>query len=288
MFSYDDIIRNFRNYLLQLGYSKGSVRMLPDCAEAFLEYNHITDIREMNQEQIQTFYKWLQQRPHKRKEGGLSEVYINHHIYALKVFFSWLEATGKIRENPISVMRFKRPEQNRREPFTRDEIKTLFTACQTIKETAILHLFYSCGLRRTEGEKLNTRDIHFKQQLLYVREGKGVKRRAVPITGKVSEELERYYLEERDQPNAKDQSAFMFNRLGMRMSGDSYNKRLKDIVARTEITREISLHYLRHSIATHLLESGLSVEYVRDFLGHRHLEATQIYVKVYQKQIRKL
>ena len=105
---------------------------------------------------------------------------------------------------------------------------------------------------------------------------------------KVSEALQAYYLEERTQANTKDTDAFMLNRTGTRMSGDSYNRRLKEIAARTAIRREISLHYLRHSIATHLLESGLPVEYVRDFLGHSHLEATQIYTKVYTKQIRTL
>lgn len=133
--------------------------------------------------------------------------------------------------------------------------------------------------RRTEAVRLNTRDIHFKHQLLYVREGKRAKRRAVPMPVKVSEALEAYYLEERTQVNTKDTDAFMLNRTGTRMSGDSYNRRLKEIAARTAIRREISLHYLRHSIATHLLETGLPVEYVRDFLGHSHLEATQIYTK---------
>jgi len=287
-FMYDQTVKEFRDYLQQLGYSKSSVYMLPDCVKAFLDYNNITDIKEAGQQQIRAFYKWLQQRPHKRKEGALSEQYINHHIYALKVFFSWLEATGQITANPISTMKFKRPTPNPREPFTQDEIKALFHACQDIKETALLHLFYSCGLRRTEAVRLNTRDIHFKQQVLYVREGKGTKRRAVPMTIKVSQELETYYLEKRIQPNSKDPDAFMLNQTGTRMSGDSYNRRLKEIAARTEIKREISLHYLRHSIATHLLENGLTIEYVRDFLGHSHLEATQVYAKVPHYLIKKL
>lgn len=287
-FSYDHIIKSFRSYLQQLGYSKSSVSMLPTCVKAFIMFNNITEIKEADQDQIKAFYTWLQQRPHKRKQGGLSEQYINHHIYALKVFFSWLEQTGQIRENPMSVMKFKSPSPNHRKPFTKREIKALFNACETIKERALLHLFYSCGLRRTEAVRLNTRDIHFKQKILYVREGKGAKRRAVPMTEKVSQELEAYYLQERNEPNAKDQNAFMLNKTGTRMSGNSYNRRLKQIAVRTDIKRAISLHYLRHSIATHLLESGLPVEYVRDFLGHSHLEATQIYVKVHQKQIRKL
>ncbi|WP_158861608.1 tyrosine-type recombinase/integrase [Lunatibacter salilacus] len=293
--THDHTIREFRSYLQQLGYGKSSVRMLPDCVKSFLDHNNITDIKGVSQEQIRAFYGWLRQRPHKRREGALSEQYINHHIYALRVFFGWLEQTGQIAANPISTMKFKSPVPNRREPFTQSELKALFHACETPQETALLHLFYSCGLRRTEAVRLNTRDIHFRQQILYVREGKGAKRRAVPMTVKVSEELEAYYLEarlppgmERPQPKTNDQEAFMLNRAGTRMGGDSYNRRLKEIAARTDIGREVSLHYLRHSVATHLLENGLTVEHVRDFLGHRHLEATQIYVKVNQNQIGKL
>lgn len=297
---YDHIIKAFRNYLQQLGYSKSSVKMLPDCAEAFIDYNNITEIKAASQEQVRAFYKWLQQRPHKRREGGLSEQYINHHIYALRVFFGWLEATGQISQNPISVMKFKSPTPNRREPLAQAEIQSLFAACQTHRETALLHLFYSCGLRRTEGEMLNTRDLHFKQQTLFVRQGKGAKRRAVPMTGKVARQLETYYLEarlpsgmERDQfnarePNARltDGQAFMLNENGSRMRGNSYNRKLKELATRAGLSQEISLHHLRHSIATHLLESGLSLEYVRDFLGHSHLESTQIYTHIKTIKIR--
>ena len=105
---------------------------------------------------------------------------------------------------------------------------------------------------------------------------------------KVSKELENYYLEERINARAKDDEAFMLNTLGIRLSGDCFNKLLKTILERTEIKKEIALHHLRHSIATHLLESGLSIESVRDFLGHGHLETTQIYAKVSQKQLQKL
>jgi integrase/recombinase XerD len=72
------------------------------------------------------------------------------------------------------------------------------------------------------------------------------------------------------------------------MSGNSYNKAVKEIIRKAGITKEITLHHLRHSIATHLLESGLNIEYVRDFLGHSHLEATQIYAKVHEYQLKKL
>jgi len=264
--------------------------MLPECVKEFLEYHSTTTPEAVTQKHIESFYNWLQVRPHKRNEGGLSESYIYHHVYALKLFFSYLEETGQIKYNPISVMKFKRPKHNTREPLTKAEINRLFETAQTLKETAMLHLFYSCGLRRSEAVELNTKDIHFKSCLLYVREGKGHKRRAIPMTVKVSEELENYYLQERSdsQRKAKDTEAFILNRIGSRMRGDSYNRIIKEIVKTSGIARLCTLHHLRHSIATHLLENGLSLENVRDFLGHSYLEATQIYTKVSKYQLKSL
>ncbi len=282
-------LKEFRNYLNQIGYSKSSCYMLPECVKDFLGYHNATDTKELATGHINQFYEWLQIRPHKHKEGGLSEQYINHHVYALKVFFNWLEQTGQISYNPISVMKFKSPKGNPREPLTQEEIKALFEATESLKEKAVLHLFYSCGLRRSEGEALNIQDIHFKKQMLYVREGKGAKRRAVPMTEKVSKELESYYLNERiPLTKVKNTEAFILNRVGLRMRGDGYNKLLKILLQRTELNKGITLHHLRHSIATHLLESGLEIEKVRDFLGHGFLETTQIYAKVHPNQLKKL
>jgi integrase/recombinase XerD len=278
-------IKEFRNYLIQLGYSKGSCRMLPDCVRDFIEYTNITDLKGIQPLDIVRFYEHLHIRPHKLKAGGLSDQYISHHVYGLKVFFEWLEKTGQVKGNPMSLLHFKRATPNTREPLSRKEITSLFNASTTLQETAILHLFYSCGLRRNEGERLNTADIHFKKQLLYVRSGKGAKRRVIPMPESVAKALEEYYLKERtSQKQAKDIEAFMVSSIGTRMSGEVYNKILKQLQQRAHQNGNpvsaCSLHHLRHSIATHLLESGLSIEQVRDFLGHGHLDTTQVYAKV--------
>jgi len=273
-------IRDFKEYLTQLGYSKRTQYLLPECVKDLLNHSNKATA-EITAEEIHHFYHYLQSRPNKVKAGALSEQYINHHLYALRTFFNWLEETGEITENPISTMKFKSPERNHRQPLTQSEINQLFASCTNQKETALLHLFYSCGLRSSEGTALDRKDIHFQKQILYVREGKGAKRRAVPMTRKVAEELECYC-------QTIDTKPFITNQEGNRISGDSCNRLLKKILERTEIKKGITLHHLRHSIATHLLESGLSIESVRDFLGHGHLETTQIYAKVHQCQLKKM
>jgi integrase/recombinase XerD len=282
------LINDFAGWLYQLGYSEGTRNMLPACVREFLQQQRITDITDIEPDQVRTFYTWLQERPLKRRPGALSEMMIHHYVYALKTFFTWLEITGQIDYNPISGLVFKRPTQNSRQPLSRQEVEQLFTAGGGLKERAVLHLFYSCGLRRSEGEALNTRDVRFSEQLLYVRAGKGAKRRVVPMPAAVTKDLETYYLQERcpyDARKVKDLDAFVLNRVGGRMSGTGYNNLFKDIAGRAGLSPAITLHHLRHSIATHLLQSGMGLEQVRDLLGHYHLETTQLYARPSAEQL---
>jgi integrase/recombinase XerD len=284
----ESIVLAFKNYLWQAGYSEGTQNMLPALVTEFLTHQHIIDISYIEQQQVKSFYTYLPTRPLKVRSGALSEMMISHYVYALKTFFTWAEKTGQINYNPISGMKFKTPRQNIREPLHQQAIQELFTVCNTLKQQAVLHIFYSCGLRRSEGEALNTGDVHFKSQLLYVREGKGAKRRVIPITDKVTQDLQLYYEEERYGAGANtisDGNAFILNSIGNRMSGDGYNKLLKVLLHKAGLSPEITLHHLRHSIATHLLLGGMGMEYVRDFLGHSYLESTQIYAKAEQLKL---
>ncbi len=285
-------IQSFGDWLYQLGYSEGTQNMLPALVREFITQQRITDIRYVEQDSVKAFYAYLQTRPlKKRSGGGLSEAMIYHYVYALKTFFSWLEITGQLDYNPVSGMKFKRPQINVRQPLPVEAIQELFAACRTQQETAVLHVFYSCGLRRSEGEALNTCDLHCRERLLYVRAGKGAKRRVVPMPLAVSSALEQYYLTERCHSRAKsvmDEDAFFLNRIGNRMKGDQLNELLKRILAQTTVSKETTLHHLRHSIATHLLQGGMGMEWVRDFLGHTWLETTQVYAKPTSAQLQLL
>lgn len=284
---YQKLIKSFTEHLQRLGYSKGSVRMLPNCIQEFLhkqEQQELYDLNQITAEEITLHCQYLEERPNLRRPGGLSEMMINHHVYALKLFFSWLQETRLIEANPMSTLRFEQPTSRERESLTLAEIHKLYDACEGLKESATLHLFYGCGLRKSEGVNLNITDLHFRSRILYVREGKGKKRRAVPMTERISEDLKAYYHQERN--GRLNEKAFMVNERGTRMQGDSYTETLKRLTERVGIEKQITLHGLRHSIATHLLESGLSVEYVRDFLGHENLDTTERYTHVKAKHFK--
>jgi len=274
--------QHFKRHLERLGYSKNMILQLPVHIKDFIQFT-AKPLDTVTSKDIVNFYHHLKERPNKRRTGGLSENYINHHIYALKLFFGWQQEKGVVIENPMSSLDFAAPTSQPRAVLTLEEIKTLYQVSETLKEKAVLSIFYGCGLRRSEGENLNLKDVHFRSGLLYVRDGKGNKRRVVPLNNRIVNDLKNYAHKERFAK--QNETAFICNRLGTRTTGSSYNKILKTLLERTTIKKAITLHCLRHSIATHLLESGLSVEYVRDFLGHQHLESTQIYTRVKNKQL---
>jgi len=161
-------------------------------------------------------------------------------------------------------------------------------------------LAYGCGLRASELENCNIEDIKLREKILIVPKGKGNKRRVIPMSNGVVKDLSNYYYNEREalttgrdfKLNVSNQNAFMLHSRGGRMMDDTYNKHLKALIERTENEtikeKQITIHCLRHSIATHLLEQGIAVEQVRIFLGHSQLETTQIYTHISKEQLKEL
>lgn len=283
----EQVVACFKDYLSVVGYSRSIQSMLPVCVADFLAYGQFTSLMAITPGDIRLFYEWLHTRPLKRGQGALSAQMISHYIYALRVFFNWQEAVGAVRYHPLNSLKFKSGEIHHRIPLTLAEIDQLFTVATSVKEQAVLHLFYSCGLRRSEGERLRLSDVHFMQRLLYVRSGKGERRRVVPLTARVATSLEQYVQQERGRARVSG-SAFMLNGISQPMRGSSYLLLLKKLLRRAGLSSDITLHHLRHSIATHLLQNGMSLEYVRDFLGHRYLESAQIYAQAGTHQIQAL
>lgn len=286
MYMEKNIAAHFKVQLERLGYSQSSILMLPKLVQDFLTVQQILDLQQVTPEIILEYHEYLQERPNKNKPGCLSESYVNHHIYALKLFFNWLESKGSILSNPISGLEFQKPSTKPREILDLEEVKKLYKVCENHYERAILSLYYGCGLRRTEGIKLDLKDVQFRAELLYVRLGKGAKRRVVPMSQQVKKDLQNYAYNYRNaEPKEK---AFLVGFTQKRINCSAVARSLKVLIDRAGIHKNITLHCLRHSIATHLLEAGLSMEDVRDFLGHRHLESTQIYTRISSKQLEKL
>lgn len=283
------MIKAFRKHLYEKGFSTGSQDAMPSNVQEFLyrmEEQSIYDIRWIEPKHIQSHYTYLSKRPNNRHDGGLSSSMLSHHMHAIRIFFAWLQKLEAIPINPISGLDFPRPDKNPRQALTIDEIKQLYAKAETHREKAILSIYYGCGLRRTEGQDLNRSDIDFHRMVLTVRKGKFGKRREIPMHTSVADQLKEYWTNERQgyisTYTPDNMKAFLLNNNGNRMSGASANRMLQAIAERTDIQKEVCLHVLRHSIATHLKQNGMPIEQIQDILGHASLDMTQNYMTAYR------
>ena len=148
-----------------------------------------------------------------------------------------------------------------------------------IRDKAMLAIYYGCGLRLNEGASLEINDINQSSKVLHVRKGKHYKERFVPIAEKNFEEIKLYldYARPQLMQNIKHENLFVDANKGKAMNKQSLYVRIKALVRKSEIKKKVGTHTLRHSIATHLLQSGMKLERIQQFLGHADLDSTQIY-----------
>jgi integrase/recombinase XerD len=283
---------NYKEWLDILGYAESTVYMLPIHLQEFfyyLEQNHIKNISNITTKIVKEYYNYLKERANERHNGGLSKSYLNKHQQALKKFKEYLQSHNYKHFN-VHLKSEKQPTEEKLNILTQSEIKALLNATKyshsesrfRLRDKAILAILYSCGLRRTEAVSLNISDVFFDKERILVRKGKNYKERFVPINRKNAEILEDYIFEGRPEFYQSNLSEALFvNKSGTRMQGMSFANRLKAIVQATNnkniADKQITLHILRHSIATHLLQQEVPLESIKTFLGHSSLESTQIY-----------
>jgi len=291
--SFKLLVTNYKEWLDILGYAESTVYYLPNHLQEFfyyLEQNSIRNINQITTKIVKEYYNSLKERANERQSGALSKSYLNKHQQALKKFKEYLQNHNHRGIN-IHLKSEKQPTEEKLNILTQSEIKELFKATNhsntkwhlRCRDKAILTVLYSCGLRRTEAVSLDISDILFEKERVFVRKGKNYKERFVPINRKNAEILEDYIFEARPEFYQSNLSEALFvNKNGTRMQGMSFANRLKAIVQATNnkdiVEKQITLHTLRHSIATHLLQQNVPLESIKTFLGHSSLESTQIYV----------
>ncbi len=256
----------------------------------WLEGSGVVAVTNIRTSVMVDYYEHLTTRPNKRLGGTLSLSTISGHLFSMALFFEYLLNTDQIK-SAFVLPKFKKGKYDERQTLTEEEVQELYAVCTTKLERALLSIAYGCGLRRKELQDLNTIDIKLTQGILIVVNGKNSKRREVPMSVGVMRDLRDYFHNERGQLLKKVsqlEQAFFVNSIGRRMSGDSMNRLLKQIILRTAndeiISKEITLHCLRHSIAQHLIERGASIEFVQSFLGHNDSDTSYLYaVKQRQK-----
>jgi integrase/recombinase XerD len=252
---------------------------------------------------ITKYQQYISQQKSTKSQSPLTAKTIYDHMRLVQAYLGYALHLGKITTNPASHLKFTYPnERVERMVFTQAEIKELYRAAENQQERAILGIAYGCGLRVAELAQLNKEDIRLTENIVIVQKGKNNKRRLVPIPNKLKEELQQYLEGQTDQSVASpgvarpDNKAVFYNSKETRMQEWTFNKLLKRMIRRTSFGKRftdqelssIGIHSLRHSIATHLLENGMKLEQVQVFLGHSHIESTEIYTHISQTQINEI
>lgn len=256
----------FRKELQNLGYCKTVTNSYPKQIAKFLKYTRKENL-EIQSKDILDYYSYLKTIISPRTKKPLSENYLHTILLAIKLYFDYLQRTGTIKISPYQL-KIKATKSEERKIFTKEEIKKLYTKSSKL-QTIILHLCYACGLRRNEASELKVKDIDLENHLLYIRKGKGKKRRVIPFTKQVKNDIENFIF-------SSEEKEYLLNINYVKVYYE-----FKKLLKKTGLYKPgFTLHCLRHTIATQLLEQGMELEKVRDFLGHEYLGTTQIYTRV--------
>ena len=284
--TYIRLTEGFKEWLHIIGYAKSTVDTLPRRINELFEHAEkqgIYKLADIQSQHIKAYHGLLKMKKSSQTGELLKNSTLNGIIRAWKLFSHYLEETD---QGTLNVdIAYEIDETIEREVLTTQEIKALYNAADEtilgLRDRTILSVYYGCGLRSNEGLSLNLSDVMVEKGLLYVRKGKGYKERYVPFTEAVKTDF-RLYLQECRTKLVKDrpEEAFLVNNKGKRIGSSTQSNRLKALLSHANITKPIGLHNLRHSIATHLLKSGMQIEDIARFLGHAYLSSTQIYTHI--------
>jgi integrase/recombinase XerD len=280
----------FAEWLRLLNFEPSTVKYGPNMIQDFLAWlqsKGITEIKDIARTTITGYFDYLKTRPNKRNGGRLSKNSLRTHITILKKFARYLRESEQ--ESFEVDFQVTGKLYNIKDIFTRKEIAALYEATGSdilgLRDKAILAVYYGCGLRRSEGVNLDVKDVLLDKNLLYVRKGKNYKERYVPLAAAVKEDLNNYIEYARPILLTRPTHALFLNRQGIRVTGNAMLTRLHQLKEKAGIDKDTVLHSLRHSIATHLLQSGMPLEKIKQFLGHSSLESTQIYTHIIHELI---
>lgn len=286
-YTYKRLLEGYKEWLGIIGYAESSVKTLPQQLQPFffhLKREGIQNLELVPKEIIRSYYKTLKQRRSQQTGELLKSSTLNGHIRNLNLFSNYLEETG---QGSLQLdLKYERIEPTEKEVLNLYQIDQLYQACEEgitgLRERAILSLYYGCGLRSQEGINLNVNDILLDKQLVHVRKAKNSRARYVPFVANQKQDFELYLQYCRNQLVKDENQAFLINNQGKRISSTATAKVLKALIIKTENEalkeKQIGLHTLRHSIATHLLESGMGIENISQFLGHQRIRSTQTYL----------
>ena len=266
-------LENFKKWMRSKRYSESTIATYLDAAKSFLVFFNNKMLSEIDNADIILYNNEyiLKKR--------LSASYQNQVASALKLLFA------TVGERKIEIDNIHRPKRSRSLPnvLSKEEVKLILEAHSNIKHRAMLSMIYSCGLRCSELLALKPVNIDSKRNIVLLQNAKGKKDRIVPLSPRILELLREYY--KSYKPNE-----YLFEG---HLEGKSYDARslqvvLKNALVKAGIEKPVTLHWLRHSYATHLMENGTDLRFIQELLGHSSSKTTEIYTHVSTKSLQQI
>lgn len=245
-------------------------------------------------------------RLHEKNESKTSVV---RKLSAMRTFYRWMERENISQSNPFAAVLSPRREKHLPKFLSVNEVGRLLDApavfwrermenkiakspesaeLANLRDSALLEVIYSGGLRINEALGLNLGDVDLISDIMKIR-GKGKKERFAVLGGPAVRAL-RAYLRVRSSynPDRKPSAPLFVNKSGTRLSARSFQRNFKEYLLQAELPSDMTPHKLRHSFATHLLDAGADLRSVQELLGHENLSTTQIYTHVTTERMKKI
>ena len=265
-------IEKFKQWLRSRRYSQSTLTTYSEALKSFLVFYREKPISQITNEDVIVYNNEF------IIKNNFSASYQNQIVNAVKLFFSIVE------NRKISIDAIHRPKGDKRLPsvLSKEEVFKIIDVTTNLKHKTLLALTYSSGLRISEALSMKSRDIDSKRMLIHVKNAKGKKDRYTLLSAKVLLLLREYY-------SIYKPTDYLFEgQYGGQYSSRSAQVVIQESAKKAGILKHISLHTLRHSFATHLLEGGTDLRYIQELLGHSSPKTTMIYTHVTSNSFKKI
>ena len=261
----DALLTQYCQCLTQEHYNSQTIKNYRTAFSLFLDYHASRLPFELAKQDILDYLA-------KRNEAGISKTYQNLLVNAIKIYYHKVEG-----QTDFDIPRPKRPQLNPKF-LSRQEVKALLQGTENLKHRAMMMLAYGIGLRLSEVLALTIPDIDSQRMLLCVRGGKGKRDRYLPLPNALLLLL-------REQIQQCRPLIFLFEGVypGKPYSARSLQQVVNQAANRAGMKRPVTIHMLRHSYATHLLEAGTEIHLLQDLLGHTSIKSTSIYTQTIRR-----
>lgn len=273
-------LKSFSDYmLLEKNYSQHTVLAYIRDIESLQEYlNGHYDVNDINDVEYSLIRQWIVELVKK----GISNRSINRKVSSLNAYYKFLQKTQIIENSPLKKHKALKVGKKVNLPFSQEELREVLDNTievndfESARDSLIVELFYSTGIRRIELVNLNLKDVNFSQKQLKVL-GKRNKERYIPIIDSLLQSFDTYIIYRNQLPTIIDKEVLFLTKKGIKIYEMLVYRIINKYFSIASSKAKCSPHVLRHSFATHLLNEGADLNAVKELLGHTSLAATQVY-----------